>query len=475
MKSKTYFSSAVGMMVIILLMVGWGNSWAQTKEPIHIGVIANMGWSVGKSAAQAVQLGVKKVNDEGGVLGRPLKLIEADSKGQVPNAVADYRRLVMTDRVAMVVVAEGGTLTLACQKAGAELFQEYPHIMMNAGASALEIPKNVRDNYDKYKFSFTLYTTAPDRFVWACLINTFLTVHQIKPKPKKVAILGEDLMDYNPYWEGWPEYGFRPYADAAYKDRGVQVVYTTKIAVGEKMFLPIFEKIAASGAEYIDFAMSAYSDFYVLAKQWATSAARDVAFFHSGVSPKYWEVTNGACLGMVGWWPSDIIDYEVVGKTRDYVQGFYKTFGYSGSNWLAEGAYDDLLFWAEGAKRAKTTDSENLIKTMEKLEVDCVRGKIRINPVDHCSHNYPYKKGYVEDIVKTVVAAPIAEIDERLKKANEKYGFFPYGIYPYGPLAPPSQWQNEGKLILLFPPEVAKMSNPGQNYVGVKDLRARQK
>ncbi|MBP1715045.1 MAG: ABC-type branched-chain amino acid transport system, periplasmic component, partial [Deltaproteobacteria bacterium] len=385
MRDTGYFRVIVGMIGLFFLMVSGAPSFAQTKDPIKIGVIANMGWPVGKSAAQAVQLGVKKINDEGGLLGRPIKLIEADSKGQVPNAVAEYRKLVMTDKVYLVVVAEGGTLTLACQKAGAELFKEYPHIMMNAGASALEIPKNVRDNYDQYKFSFTLYTTGPDRFLWASIINTFLTTHQMKPKAKKVAILGEDLLDYNPYWQGWPEYGFRPYAEVAYKDRGVEVVYTSKIAVGEKMFLPIFEKIAASGAEYIDFAMSAYSDFYVLAKQWSTSAARDIPFFHSGVSPKYWEVTNGACLGMVGWWPSDLTNYEVVGKTREYVQGFYKTFGYPGSNWLAEGAYDDVIFWVEGVKNAKTLDSESVIKSMEKIEVDCTRGKMKINPTDHCS------------------------------------------------------------------------------------------
>jgi len=97
--------------------------------------------------------------------------------------------------------------------------------------------------------------------------------------------------------------------------------------------------------------MSAYSDFYVLAKQWATSAAKDIPIFHSGVSPKYWEITNGACLGMVGWWPSDITDYEVIGKSKEYAQGFNKTFGYPGSNWLAEGAYDDVLFWSEAIKK----------------------------------------------------------------------------------------------------------------------------
>jgi hypothetical protein len=81
MREKIYFPAVLCIAVVALLGAAWESSFAQTKEPIKIGVIANMGWPVGKSAAQAVQLGVKKVNDEGGLLGRPLKLIEADSKG----------------------------------------------------------------------------------------------------------------------------------------------------------------------------------------------------------------------------------------------------------------------------------------------------------------------------------------------------------------------------------------------------------
>jgi branched-chain amino acid transport system substrate-binding protein len=428
-----------------------------------------MAWPVGKSAAQAVEVAVKKINAEGGILGRTVELIQEDSKGQVPIAVETYRKLVITDGVSMVVVGEMGALTIACQKAGAELFREYPHIMMNAAASAEDLPKAVRENYDAYKFFFNLYTTAPDRFIYGAWVQTYLTEKQIKPKPKKVAILGEDLLDYNPYWQGWPEYGFPPYPDVVYKDRGIDVVYTAKIAVGEKMFLPIFEKIAASGAEYIDFHMSAYSDFYILAKQWAASPAKDIPFMHSGVSPKYWDATGGACLGMIGTWPSDWLDYEVVGKTREYLKSFNETYGYSGSNWLAMGAYDSTLFWAAGVQKARTPDAQTLIKTLEKLEIDCARGRMKVNPIDHTAHNYPYKSGAAEATVKAIVEG------HSLADAWKKLGMFPYGIYPYGPIAPLSQWQDNGKLVMLHPPEVAEKTNPGVGYVSPKELRQRSK
>jgi len=441
---------------------------AKQKE-IKIGFIATMGWPIGKSAAQAAQLAVDKINTEGGILGKSIKLIVKDSKRQVPLAVAEYKKLVMTDRVEAVVVAEGGTLVLACEQAGSELYPEFPHLMFNAAASADEIPKMVRDNYKAFKFCFTPYTTGPDRFVFGAIMNTYLTVHQIKPAPKKVAIIGEDLQDYNPYWKGWPEYGFRPYGDVLYKDRGVEVVYISKIAVGEKMFLPIFEKIAASGAEFIDFHMSAYSDFYTLAKQWATSAAKDIPFQHSGVSPQYFKATGGACLGIIGTWPSDHLNYEVVGLTRDFLKKFRETYGYTGGNWMAQGAFDDVLLYAGGVRQAKTLDTEAVIKTLEKIEVDGVRGRMKINPRDHCSHNFPYKAGFVEEVVKGIAKGG------SMGDLYRQWGFFPYGTYPYGPIAPVSQWQDDGKLVILHPPEVAEKSNPGEGYVPIKELRARAK
>lgn len=439
---------------------------AQDKE-IKIGIIATIGWPIGKSAVQAAEIAVNKINNEGGILGKPLKLIVKDSKGQVPLAVAGYKKMVMSEGVSAVIVAEGGTIVLACQNTGAGLYKEFPHLMFNAGASAGEIPEMIREKYESYRFCFTPYTTGPDRFVFGAIMNTYLTTRQIEPRPKKVAIIGEDLQDYNPYWKGWPEYGFRPYGDVLYRDRGIDVVYESKIAVGEKMFMPIFEKIAASGAEFIDFHMSAYSDFYTLAKQWASSAAKDIPFQHSGVSPQYFKSTDGACLGMIGTWPSDLQDYEVVGLTRDYLKTFSETYGYSGSNWMAQGAYDDILFYAGGVKQAKTFDTNAVIKTLEESEVDGVRGRIKVNPQDHCSHNFPYKEGFVEAVVETIVKG------EPLGDLYQTWGFFPYGIYPYSPICPVSQWQNDGKLVILYPFKVAEKSNPGKNYVPLKTLRAR--
>jgi len=71
MRDTGYFRVIVGMIGLFFLMVSGTPSFAQTKDPIKIGVIANMGWPVGKSAAQAVQLGLKKLMTKGDYWGDP--------------------------------------------------------------------------------------------------------------------------------------------------------------------------------------------------------------------------------------------------------------------------------------------------------------------------------------------------------------------------------------------------------------------
>ena len=467
---RRYLIVTVFLVVpVLMMMFGWTGTSLAAEKPIKIGVIATMKWPVGKSAAQAVELAVKQINADGGLLGRQLKLVQEDSRGQVPVAVEKYRKLVMVDGVSLVVLAEGGTITLACQRAGADLFGEYPHIMMNSGASAEDLPKSVRDNYEAYKFFFNTYTTAPDRFLYGAQVHTYMIEHQIKPKPTKVAILGEDIPDYAPYWKGWPEYGFPPYPDVVYKSRGIDVVYTAKIAVGEKMFMPILEQIAASGAEYIDFHMSAYSDFYILAKQWAESSARDIPMMHSGISPKYWDATGGACLGMIGTWPSDWTDIEISDKTKGYLQAFVKAYGYPGSNWMAMGAYDSTLFWADGVRKGKTINGNDLVKVLEKTEALTARGIIMVNSIDHTAHNYPYNGELLTKNINAIASGrPLMDVVDEM-------GVLPCGIYPYGPIAPFSQWQDGGKLVSLFPREIAEKTNPGVGYVSPKELRKRAK
>jgi hypothetical protein len=133
------------------------------------------------------------------------------------------------------------------------------------------------------------------------------------------------------------------------------------------------------------------------------------------------------------------------------------------------GAYDSAVFWGEAVRKGKTADARALIPIMEKLEALATRGVMKVNAVDHTSHNYPYVGKLVKASIDAIVKnRPLIDLYKELK-------LFPYGQYPYGPIAPFAQWQDGGKLVSLYPPEVAKKTNPGKGYVSPKELRDRAK
>ena len=121
-----------------------------------MGWIGNGGFIVHKDTLFAARMAVDEVNKSGGILGRRLVLLEEDDKGQVPQGVAAYKKLVMSEGCKLLLLAEGTDTSLANQESGAELYKEYPHISFTIGSAGADITQKIADNYSKYKFFFRL-------------------------------------------------------------------------------------------------------------------------------------------------------------------------------------------------------------------------------------------------------------------------------------------------------------------------------
>ncbi len=73
-----------------------------TGEPIKIGLINSLtGFSAapGVSVEKGVKLQIETVNQNGGINGRPLELIQYDDKSDVPTALANLNKLIQQDKV----------------------------------------------------------------------------------------------------------------------------------------------------------------------------------------------------------------------------------------------------------------------------------------------------------------------------------------------------------------------------------------
>src|SRR5262249_4231403 len=87
-----------------------GAAWAQSGEPIKIGLSMAMTGSLrpnGKSALLAPQSWEENVNAQGGVLGRPVKLIYYDHQTNPATVPGIYTRLIDVDKVDLIIGGYG--------------------------------------------------------------------------------------------------------------------------------------------------------------------------------------------------------------------------------------------------------------------------------------------------------------------------------------------------------------------------------
>jgi branched-chain amino acid transport system substrate-binding protein len=392
MKKMQWF---IGMTIVLLFLAG--SLWAatpDTKGPIKIGFMGNLSSPSSLSAKAAAMLAVDEMNKAGGILGRPVTLIIEDTKGEIPKCVELYKKLVMNDRVLAVIIAEKVEMGVAGMEIGAELFPEYPHIFFSTIGSGDEIWHHVRDNYKKYHFGFqTYYSISTNYLKILAGINSDLFKNQVKAK--KVAIVYEDMEWTQPLRKGLP--GVSPRLAEVYKSKGLDVVFETTLSLDQKMFTPVFEKIAASGAGVIDCAVG-YIDQGAFIKQWAQSSAKNIpCYIWGGLAgmPQAWKMTEGKVAGtMVG---SSMVKVAITPKTIPFMDNMVNKYKI-GPIFGSHTTYDTLYGFKKAIEKAGGTGNvEALIKQLERVQDVAVLGTIGWDPKFH--YNLPYPK-YITPIVQ---------------------------------------------------------------------------
>jgi branched-chain amino acid transport system substrate-binding protein len=381
----------IGGLTICLMALGVGAAIAQE---IKIGFMGNLSAPSSLSARAAAMLAVDEMNKGGGILGRQIKLIVEDTKGEIPKCVEIYKKLVMSDKVLAVVIGEKVEMGVAGMEIGAELYPEYPHIFFSTIGSGDDIWHHVRDNYKKYKFGFQTYYSISTNYlkIWGELNSQ---VFKDLVKTKKVALVYEDMEWTKPLRKGLQDVS--PRLAEVYKAKGLEVVYETTLSLDQKMFNPIFEEIAKSGAGVIDCVVG-YIDQAAFVKQWAQSSAAQIPWYIWGGlagMPQAWKMTEGKVAGgMVG---SSMVKVPITPKTIPFMENLpakYKVGPIFGSHTT----YDTLYGFKKAIEKSGGTGNiENLINQLEQVEEVAVFGVIGWDPKYH--YNLPYPK-YITPVVQ---------------------------------------------------------------------------
>ncbi len=439
--SKGKLVLSIGILVTVFSLLVACAPATQTgpdQGPIIIGYIGTQSSPGVKPCVDLAKMAVDEINTAGGVLGRPLKLVLEDTKGETSLAVASVQRMIMSERPVMYQVEGRSEIALAVKEAAAPLYKDYPAICVVNGAADWEVTDKIVSQYDKYKFFFRDYEFA--QYPW--FYNYNLEMFS-KMGVKKIAVLYEDLYWTRVYREGGGPTGLPSFTEYA-KSKGFEVVYDKPIKARAGMWLPTLEAIAQVKPDVIFVYSSWFTDVEVLAKQWANSSAKDIPILAEGgsiESHQFWDLTGGKALGMLTtYWenPYPISDVfpTLVKKARaaDIPLQTHVILSYNNVNFIKKVI----------EKVGKASDIDALINGYETTMIDSPLGPLGF----HGEKQDPW-----------LHSAIIADMKNPLNMGG-----------PF--LTPLAQWQGQDKVELIWASPVGQSYSHPENYKTPAELRA---
>jgi ABC-type branched-subunit amino acid transport system substrate-binding protein len=329
---------------------------AEEGETIRIGGIGPLsapGSVVGGIAMQfAMNLAVQDINEAGGVLGKPVELVFADTEGLPERGVAVVERLITENGV----VAVTGEYHSAVGIPVADLCHEYG------------IPVLFSETWSD-KITETGYPEV-FRIAPASSMNSRASAEWFADVGVEHVVSIVENTDYG--------IGQNESDQAFFEELGITSDEVFFVELGTEDFLPILNRIQAIDPppDVIRVAVTGETS-YNLEQQMAElgiapseqtiGTANQVA-----IQPEFWEsVPNGNyyVFSLVGLPPSLYND-----TTRHVAEAYKAQFDSDPPSYALE-AYDSMWILADAIERAGTTEPQALIDALEETDIDLAQGR----------------------------------------------------------------------------------------------------
>ncbi|WP_231973658.1 ABC transporter substrate-binding protein [Variovorax sp. HW608] len=347
-------------------------------DPIKIGVdgpFTGGSSSMGVSMRDGVRLAAEEINKSGGVLGRPIQLIERDDEAKNERGVQIAQEFVNKEKVTAVVGYINTGVALASQR----FLQDAKIPVMNNVATG----SVVTHQFDKDPDNYVFRNAAHDSIQAPMIVQEAV----VRRGYKKVAILADST--------NYGQLG-REDLEKALKSKGVTPVAVEKFNIKDVDMTPQLLKAKEAGAE---------------------------AILTYGIGPELAQIANGMTkLGwkvpMVGSWtlsmanfidnagpggegasmPQTFIQEATTAKRKQFIDNYVKTFKPKNNRMdspvSAAQGYDSIYLLAAAIKQAGSTDGPKIKEALENLKTP-VEGVVT-------TYNNPFSKGDHEAITANI-------------------------------------------------------------------------
>jgi urea transport system substrate-binding protein len=324
-------------------------------EPIKVGVLHSLSGTMSDSEApvvDAVQFAIDEVNQEGGVLGRPVKAVVADGRSDDPTFAREAERLIVREGVCAVF----GCWTSASRKTVKRVFEAHDHLLI-------------------YPVQFEGLETSPCIFYLGPAPN-----QQILPavrwavtrqNRKKFFLVGSD-------------YVFPRAANAILRDHlrqmGAEVVGEEYVPLGSQAVEPAVKAILRDRPDMILNTINGDSNvafFRALRAARVTSAATPTLSF--SIDEQGLRSLNPAKLegDYAAWAYFQSVDTP---ENEQFVRRFLEEYPQRSITDPMETAYLGVKLWARAANEAQSLDPKKVRRALLNQRLKGPAGEVQIDP-----------------------------------------------------------------------------------------------
>lgn len=324
---------------------------------VLMGVLAPLTGEVsvyGITTKNGIELGAEKINSNGGIDGKNIKLEILDEKGDVAEAVNAYN-LLKSKEISALIGDVTSKPTVAVAEIAAQEYADGEGIpMITATGTTPDI------------------TTYGENVFRTCFIDPFqgkvmATFAAENLQAKNVAIMYNTSDDYSK--------GIADAFEASAKEKGMTVVAKEGYGNDDKDFNTQLTKIQAAKPDAI-MIPDYYNRVALIAQQ-----ARTAGYTGPMLGGDGWD----GVLGVLDEGNKDVVNncyfpnHFFVNDTdpivADFVKSYTEKYGQTPTAFSALG-YDSLNIMAEAIKKAGSTDSQAVVAALKGLEYDGVTGHI---------------------------------------------------------------------------------------------------
>ena len=350
---------------------------APAAEPVNIVIIAESATLVGKAIVNGAQLAADEINAKGGINGQPIKLTVYDDQVKSAEAVQDFQRAVYNDHAVAVVGSWISEVALSLEPWAARLHTIY----ITTGAASPKITQLVHDDYNANKYVFQLKYNATEMAQMVC---SFAHDDLVGTLGYKTAFVASENA-------AWTE----PLDDEYLKclpSSGLKVVGHMRFAPDTNDFTPIFATIEK---EHPDVLITGWA--HVGLKPTVQWHEQQIPLLIAGVDAQasttdFWEKTNGATEGIIT--QAEGSPSPITPKTIPFVKAYENKFHISPA-YAGYTTYDAIYVLKEAMEKAKSTQTDPLIKALEETHYTGVIGNIEFyDKSSPFAHGIKFGKGF---------------------------------------------------------------------------------